>query len=162
MKTLKLLPFTVIFFLMTACHFTSSSTNLESDRDEADLVIEELYDYLEKEEYDNAEKLFSEKFFEVTDRDKLRRIFETTRKKGGKVISNEIVDWKTFVVKGTKPKAEYRLIYKVKRDSATTNEDFGLVKEGDKIKIIGYYVTFDLMDELELDSTTVKNPELLN
>lgn len=162
MKTLKLLPLTAIFFLMISCHFTSSSSNLESDRDEADLVIEELYDYLEEEEYDKAEKLFSEKFFEVTDRERLRKIFEVTRKKGGKIISNEIVDWKTFVVKGTDPKAEYRLIYKVKRDSATTNEDFGLMKEGNKIKIVGYHVTFDLMDELDLDSTTTENPPLLN
>lgn len=162
MKTLKLLPLTAIFFLMISCHFTSSRSNLESDRDEADLVIEELYDYLEEEEYDKAEKLFSEKFFEVTDREGLRKIFEVTRKKGGKIISNEIVYWKTFVVKGTDPKAEYRLIYKVKRDSATTNEDFALMKEGNKIKIVGYHVTFDLMDELDLDSTTTENPPLLN
>lgn len=142
----------LLFLFVTSCHFNTSVSNMEKDRDEADLIVEELYDYLDNEEYTEAEKLFSEKFFEVTDRESLKKILQAVNKKGGRILSSEITDWNTLVVKGTNPRSEYILLYQNKRDIATTQERIGLLKEDDSIKIVSYHVTFDLLDGLESDS----------
>ncbi len=141
--------FTLIFLstFLISCQINSTSSNRESDKREAEKITNEFYNYLEKKEFENAANLFSEKFFAVTDKDKLYEIFNATLNDCGNLTDFSIVDWSTFVVKGTNPKSEYLFYYKVSREKKETLEEIGMIKENDSIKIVSYHVSVDRLSE---------------
>lgn len=139
-----LIAFSILFF---SCNINSTSTNNESDKIEAETVTNKFYHYLEMNEFDKAKSLFSNKFFEVTDKEKLDKIFRKTIEDCGNLTNFTLEDWNTFIVKGTNSKSEYILLYNVIREKKQTMEKIGLIKEGDDIKIVSYNVNFDLLDE---------------
>ncbi|KQT23916.1 hypothetical protein ASG22_07775 [Chryseobacterium sp. Leaf405] len=99
----------------------------------------------------NQEKiyeLFSDKFFEITSKEKLLEIFTISQNETGPIQEYNLVKWETFVSKGTNPRSEYLLVYDVKRGLGKTQETFSLQKEknGD-IKIVGYHVNHDLLNK---------------
>ncbi len=97
---------------------------------------------------EKAESLFSEQFFEVTDRETLNKIFAKTLEECGNLTNFTLEEWTTFIVKGTDSKSEYVLVYRITRDKKNTTERIGLIKEEDEaIKIVSYHVNFDMLDE---------------
>lgn len=98
---------------------------------------------------DTIYNLFGDKFFEVTDKDKLLQIINTSQNDIGRVEEYNLVKWETLIVKGSNPKSEYLLVYDVKRGTtAKTEETFSMQKDknGD-IKIVGYRVNQDLLNK---------------
>ena len=143
----KYLLLVLLSTLFTSCNINTTSTNHESDKREAEKITNKFYHYLEMKEFNEAEKLFSEKFFEVTDKEKLHKIFNHTLNDCGNLTNFSLQEWNTFVVKGTNPKSEYDFLYKVTRDKKETTERIGMLKENDSIKIVSYHVNFDMLDE---------------
>ena len=138
----------VFSIFLTSCQLNTTSSNRESDKREAEEITNKFYHHLEMNEFDKAETLFSESFFEVTDREKLNKIFQKTIEDCGDLSNFELEEWNTFVVSGTDSKSEYVLLYKVTRDKKQTTERIGMVKEEDEnIRIVSYHVNFDMLDE---------------
>ena len=145
MKTFSII-FSLIFLL--SCNLNTTYSNRESDKREAEQITNKLYHYLEMQELEKAESLFSEQFFEVTDRETLNKIFAKTLEKCGNLTNFTLEEWTTFIVKGTDSKSEYVLVYRITRDKKNTTERIGLIKEEDEaIKIVSYHVNFDMLDE---------------
>lgn len=145
MKTFSII-FSLIFLL--SCNLNTTYSNRESDKREAEQITNKLYHYLEMQELEKAESLFSEQFFEVTDRETLNKIFAKTLEECGNLTNFTLEEWTTFIVKGTDSKSEYVLIYKVTREKKNTTERIGMIKEKDEtIKIVSYHVNFDMLDE---------------
>jgi len=145
MRNIILLSILTIVF--AGCNFNTTSTNNEYDRKDAEKITNKFYHYLDMNDFKKAETLFSEKFFEVTDRDQLQKIFEKTVEDCGTLTNFELQDWNTLVVKGSNPKSEYVLLYKVSRKKKDTMERVSMMKENDSIKIVGYHLTYSMLDE---------------
>lgn len=140
-----ILPYFFFAILLTSCNITSF--NSESDKSEAEAITNKFYHHLEMNDFEKADKLFSEKFFEETDVEKLHKIYDYTLKEGGNLKNFILLEWNTLVVKGTDSKAEYVLLYNVEREKKNTTERIGLIKENDTIKIVSYYVNMDMLGE---------------
>lgn len=128
---------------MTSCHVNSTYQNRDEDRREGEKVISELYDFIEKGNYDEAYKLFDKKFFDVTDTQKLNRIFEVSQNRLGKIKSYTLENWQTEAIVGTDPKTNYFFVCIVKRSNFDSKETVILEKVKSTIKILGYNVNSD-------------------
>lgn len=125
-----------------SCNFTSTYHNRPSDKSEAEIVSNQLYDYLAKDQYSDAQFLFSEKFFEITSKDSLRKMFLDI-KKLGKYHERSLVNWETLVMQDSSSKSEYVLFYDVVYEYFPAQEMIRLEKENDSIKIVAYQVKSD-------------------
>lgn len=129
---------------MTSCHFNSQYINREEDKKDAEKVTSQLYELLRAKDYESTTKLFSKKFLEVTDKEKLFRIFVITNEKLGDLKTTEIETWETRRVEGTNPSAGYAFIYKNTYDSFPAKETIRLMREEDgQIRIISYNINSD-------------------
>ena len=101
--------FILVFSLsFLSCNFNSTYRNRTLDKNEAEIITNKLYEFLEKDEFSNATSLFSSKFLEVTPLDSLNKMFFDVKSLGkyeGRAFSN----FETFVVEGSNPKSEYSL-----------------------------------------------------
>lgn len=130
----------VVSFLCVECSFNSTYVDEASEKIKAEKITEKLYSYISKKDYKNAEKLFSESFFKVTNRQMLNDIFIKTNSDLGEYKTKKLIDWKTKRIVGNSPSSEYLLIYDVSYKSFKAKETINLLKEGQEIKIIGYNV----------------------
>lgn len=131
----------LISFILISCSFDRTFSNRESDKEEAEKITKKFYWELEHgSNLDNLHNLFSEKFFEVTKKEKLDELNITVQNEMGIVEDYNLQRWETLVVKGTNEKSTYLLVYKVKRQNGETVETFSLLKENEVIKIVGYNV----------------------
>jgi hypothetical protein len=144
---MKKLFFLLFISLVASCNLNTTSSNNESDKREAEEITNKLYYYLETKDFQNAQTLFSEKFFEVTDREKLQKIFNQSHEEFGNLTNFSLLEWNTFVVKGTQAKSEYLLVYQVEREKKPTVEKIGMIKENDSIKIVSYHIQYDFLEE---------------
>ncbi|MDR6921787.1 MULTISPECIES: hypothetical protein [Chryseobacterium] len=137
----------LISFLLISCSFNQTFSNRESDKKDAEKISEKFY---WEEKYggnlDTIYNLFGDKFFEVTDKEKLLKIINASQNDIGRVEEYNLVKWETLIVKGSNPKSVYMLAYEVKRGTSKTEEIFSMEKDknGD-IKIVGYRVNQDLL-----------------
>jgi hypothetical protein len=130
-----------IFFLsMISCKINATYENREEDRAEAEISIREFYKHLKSNEFANTYILFTNRFFTVTDTAKLLLLYHKIVKECGKVRGYSLNNWKTTIVKGTKPSAEYVFLYSVRRDKCITKETITLKKEKDIVRIASYDV----------------------
>lgn len=130
--------------IMTSCHYNSQYLNREEDKNEAEQVTNKLYDFLKSKNYEGTNDLFSKKFFEVTDKEKLLKIYAMTNEKLGDLITTEVESWETKVVKGSNPSSNYVLVYKNKYERFEARETITLTKEEDgQIRILGYNINSD-------------------
>lgn len=127
---------------LISCNLNTVYTNDLSDKAEAEEIAEQLYNHLEKGNLQEAQNLFSDKFFNVTPPDSLNSMFLRI-KNLGKYKNRTLKDWKTLRVAGSKPKAEYMLLYNVNYTSYSAQETLRMEKEGKKIMIVGYQVYSD-------------------
>jgi hypothetical protein len=134
----------LILVTLTGCHVNSQYINRDEDKKEAEQVTNKLYDLLRTKDYEATTELFSKRFFEVTDKEKLFRIFNATSEKLGELKTTEIETWETKRIEGTNPSANYVLIYKNKYEKFDSKETIQLSKDEDgKIRIIGYFINSD-------------------
>jgi N-acetyl-gamma-glutamylphosphate reductase len=146
MQTLKrlFLPGILLALFISGCTFTTSRTNRDEDKKDAEKVINKFYDLIKSKKYDATHDLFSSKFWEVTSVKKMDTIFTATQNKLGDLVTIHLDDWATKVVAGTDPSADYRLIYKNHHQKSNAIESFTLTKEDDgKIRIISYNINSD-------------------
>ena len=134
----------LITFFLTSCNFNRTFENREEDKKDAEKITTNFFILLKNNDRNGVAKLFSDKFFQVTSKEKLNQMLNYTNKVGGKMLNNSLSNWETTIVKGTNPKADYLMTYYVKRDSINTQEIFSLQKENDSIKIVGYKIDLDI------------------
>ena len=108
---MKKLIFAAICLAMASCNFNTTRNNLKSDRDRAIAISDKLFDCLEHNNYDCADKLFSKKFFEATPKDSLHKVYSISKEVLGEFKVRTLEEWETSVVSGTNPAAEFLLIY---------------------------------------------------
>jgi len=146
---MKHLYLILISFLLISCSFNQTFSNREEDKKDAEEISQKFFWELKYGgNMDTIYSLFGDKFFEVTDKDKLLQIINTSQNDIGRVEEYNLVKWETLIVKGSNSKSEYVLVYDVKRGTAKTEETFSMQKDknGD-IKIVGYRVNQDLLNK---------------
>lgn len=141
MRTLSVLI--ILITILTSCQLNSTFNNLESDKKDAEKVIDRFYNLLDKQEYDKTHPLFTNDFFKTTDTGKLNNLYRMLAKKTGTLQERKVKEWSTNTVKGTHPKSEYVFVYTIERSKFESEEKISLIKENDSVRIIGYYVTSD-------------------
>lgn len=147
--TMKRLYFILISFLLISCSFNQTFSNREEDKKAAEEISKKFFWELKYGgNLDTIYNLFGNKFFEVTDKEKLLQIINTTQNDIGRVEEYNLVKWETLIVKGSNAKSVYLLVYDVKRGTSKTQETFSMEKDknGD-IKIVGYKVNHDLLNK---------------
>lgn len=138
----------LILLALTSCNFNKTYSNRESDKKDAEKIPEKFYwEVMYGSNEGEIFKLFSESFFEVTDRNNLRKIISISQGEFGNIKEYNLKSWETLVVKGTNPRSEYILVYDVTRENTKTQESFSMVKENGVIKILGYNVNQDLLNQ---------------
>jgi hypothetical protein len=144
----KKIYFLIISLLLISCSFNEFYKDRESDKKDGEKVSQKFYWELRHgANQDDIYKLFGEKFFAVTDKEKLVELLNITNKIGP-IQEYNLSKWETLVVKGSNAKSEYLLTYDVKRGVETTHETFTMEKDknGD-IKIVGYRVNQELLNK---------------
>jgi hypothetical protein len=134
----------LLLVTMTSCHFNSQYVNREEDKKEGEMVTSKLSELLKAKDYEATKTLFSEKFFEVTDKEKLFKIFTMTTENLGDLQTTEIEAWETRRVEGSDPSANYAFVYKNTYDKFPAKETIRLMREEDgQIRIISYNINSD-------------------
>lgn len=144
----KLLFLIAVSLILISCNFNQFYKDRESDKEDGEKITQKFYWELRYGgNQENIYKLFGEKFFEVTDRDKLTELLNVTGQIGP-VQEYNLAHWETLVVKGSNPKSEYFFVYDVQRGTEKTQETFRLEKDDSgMIKIVGYHVNQDLLNK---------------
>jgi len=144
----KLLFLLATLLILISCNFNQFYKDRESDKEDGEKITQKFYWELRYGgNQDDIYKLFGEKFFEVTDKEKLTELLNVTGQIGP-VQEYNLAHWETLVVKGSNPKSEYLFAYDVKRGTEKTEETFTLEKDKDGIiKIVGYHVNRDLLNK---------------
>jgi len=142
MRSIFLSVYTVL--ILVSCHFNGVYVNRAEDKIDAEKVTTKLFDLLEEKKYNETTDLFSSKFFEVCNKEKLYEMFAATSNVLGELQTTKIESWETNRVEGSNPSANYLLVYKNKRKKFESIETITLTRETDgKIRIIGYNVNSD-------------------
>jgi hypothetical protein len=128
-------------FILFGCNFFYK--NREEDKNDAEKVTIEFYNFLQHDKYELTYKFFSPELLEVTDSTKLKLTFESLKSKLGAIKSYKLTDWETLRIEGTNPKSEYVLVYEIERELYNSKERISLVKVDGEIKIIGFNVDSD-------------------
>ncbi|MDQ0592903.1 hypothetical protein QFZ37_001272 [Chryseobacterium ginsenosidimutans] len=146
---MKPIIYLLFFFLLISCNFNQFYKDRESDKEDGEKIPQKFYWELRYGgNQDNIYKLFGEKFFAVTNKDKLAELINVTQNKIGPVQEYNLVKWETMVVKGSNARSEYLFTYDVKRGSENTEEIFTMERDKDgDIKIVGYRVNQNLLNK---------------
>lgn len=124
-----------------SCTVNTVYSNRDTDKRDAEKVINQFYESLKGNQYQKAYGFFSEEFYKVTDTPRLDYIFSTTLDQFGKVEDFTIEYLETQAFVGTKPGTTYVIVCNVRRGKFPTQEKIKLKKEkGDVIRIISYYI----------------------
>lgn len=129
--------------VISACHFNSSYNNREVDKQDGEKVVSQFYELLKNKYYQKTYIYFDKRFFEVTDTQKLNKIYDISFEKLGDIESYSIERWETEAIVGTDPKINYQFLCNVKRTNYASKETITLLKEKGEIRIIGYHINSD-------------------
>ncbi|KAB1230979.1 hypothetical protein [Chryseobacterium viscerum] len=132
-------------FLFVGCSYDKIYENRETDRQDAEKIINKFYYSIQQNEREETFKLFSGRFFKEVDKERFEQILDKTKRDFGKVKDFQITNSWTQVIKGSNTQSRYELSYIVTRDSTQTKEYFKMQKENDSIKIINYRLDFDMV-----------------
>ncbi len=137
----KILLILILPILVTSCHFSNKYQNRESDRQNAEKVTAELFDYIKNSEFEKATELFGDEFYKVTSKGDLMEIFESTQKKLGRLKSTELTNWNTMVSEGAIEQGVYNLSYNGEFENDSAKLKITLIKnENGEIKVAGYNI----------------------
>ncbi|OCK51672.1 hypothetical protein BA768_02865 [Chryseobacterium sp. CBo1] len=137
----------LISFLFIGCSYDKIYENRESDKQDAQKVINKFYFLIQQNNKEKVFKLFSNRFFQEVGKERFEKILDKTDNDFGKVKDYELTNSWTQIIKGSNPISKYELSYLVTRDSTQTKEYFRMQKENDTIKIISYRVDFDIIQK---------------
>jgi 1,4-dihydroxy-2-naphthoate octaprenyltransferase len=136
----------LITLLILSCTTKTTVTYIDNvdDKKKAALVGENFYNALKNKDYKATYKLFSPKFFKVSNQENLRNSYIK--------ISNDLGDIKNFgltsshtkTIKSDISTGEYTLIYNVKRTLHNTFETLTFYLEGENVRIVNYDVKYSL------------------
>lgn len=145
MKKILLL---ITLTLLVSCSFNQTFSNRVSDKNDAEKISKKFYwESLHGTNKDKIYELFSEKFFEITNKNQLDKLISNAQQEYGVIKEYNLQHWETLVVKGSNSKSQYLLTYSVIRESGTTKETFSMLKENENIKIVGYHINYILSDK---------------
>lgn len=109
----------------------------EPDRKEAEKITQKFYTLLKENNRDEIFKLCGDELFKIASKEQVNQMFDTSSSQFGNVKNDSLIYEQTNIIKGVN---EYVLIYNVSRDIKNTQEKFTLHKEGNSIKIVGYFI----------------------
>lgn len=141
-----------ILFTLVACNFNTSLSvdNEDEEKQKAEAVIDKFYEMIQAHDYNGAQELFDDQFYEVTSSENLLNIFHKTRLDLGEFKKKNLVDWQTHRVGVGKSKnVEYLLIYEIDYTKSKSQATFSLIDSGEGPKIVGYEV--NAPDSLKMD-----------
>ncbi|MEP1489983.1 MAG: hypothetical protein ABJK28_16305 [Algibacter sp.] len=137
----KILLILIVTILVTSCHFSNKYQNREADKMDAQKEIADLFYVIRHSEFDKATEFFGDEFYEVTLKEDLMKIFESTERKLGYLDRAELTDWNTMVSEGAIESGIYNMNYNVKFEKGDAKLKLTLTKnEKGKIKVVGYNV----------------------
>ncbi len=145
MKTPKTLFVSGMLFiaLLMGCSFNATYLNRPEDKTDAEAVTNLLFLDLQNKNYDSAYSLFSDEFYKVTPKDKLKKIFTAIQNEQGDLQEVNLKECNTKIVTGTNPSADYFLIYRNKHQKNYLLDSIHLVREnGGKLKIAFFHVGY--------------------
>lgn len=128
--------------VLASCNFSANvkNDNELQDKQDAESIAGKLYLYTSRKEYESIIKLMSNDFYKVVSKDEFLKFLESKEKKLGEYKDFTLLDWKTTNLTGTDSKTEYLLTYKVVYSNHKAEEKISMVKENNKVKILGYNV----------------------
>lgn len=133
-----------ISIVMISCNFSATNFNEESEKIAAEKIADELYMHLKNRNFEEADKLFSDEFFAISNKDTLHMIFEKTEKILGVFKSKKIKEWKSTHLFGGDGEelSKCILVYDVMYENYPAIATVVVVRkdEKDKGKILGYHV----------------------
>lgn len=136
MKRQIFIVIAMIFVFSCKNEFTVQRKNNQSDKREAEKVMDKYFDNLLLDKENENLVLYSEEFFKKGTKEQMAEQEKLIKNKLGKVLGKELKHWETSVVSGTSPKSEYAFIYEIQREKHSSLETFYLIKEeSDSIKI---------------------------
>lgn len=130
-----------LFFItsLISCNVSQTYENRDSDKADAEVVINKLFEKLKKSDFENASLFFGDKFYEVTSKDKLFNLLETSDVKLGKITKYELLNWNSSVSEGAIENGKYVFVYKLICEKNEGKLKITLHKnENGEIKIVGY------------------------
>jgi hypothetical protein len=133
------------FFFLVSCDYNKIYENRESDKQDAQKVINKFYFLIKQKDKEEVFKLFSNRFFKEVGKERFEQILDKTDNDFGEIKDYALTNSWTQIVEGSNPISKYELSYNVTRDSTRTKEFFKLQKENDTIKIISYRLDFDIV-----------------
>ncbi|REC52041.1 MULTISPECIES: hypothetical protein [Chryseobacterium] len=113
----------------------------EQDRKEAEKITQKFYSLLKENNREEIFKLCGNELFKIATKEQVNQMFDTSFSQFGNIKNDSLIYEQASVIKGTNSRNEYILIYNVNRDIKNTQEKFTLHKDGDSIKIVGYYIS---------------------
>lgn len=141
---MKKIALGLILVLMTSCSYDKIYENRESDKQDAQKIMNKFYFLIQQNNKEEAFKLFNQK---TTSKEKFDLIYDKVKSENGAIKDFKLSDCQTSIVQGTHTKADYLLTYDVTRDISNTKEVFLMQKQNDTIKIIKYRIDFDLLQK---------------
>lgn len=136
----------LLLLIFTSCDFNRIYQNREKDKIAAEKTPQKFYTSLERQSFEKTESIFSKKFFEKTDKSKIKLMIEQSTNDYGKVLHYNLSHWESFVVEGSNPKGEFIFVYDVEREKLKTQEYFTMEKVNGEIKIVGYRINIDPLE----------------
>lgn len=132
----------IYLFLITSlisCNISQTYENRASDKVDAEVVTNKLFEKLKKSEFENASLFFGDKFYEVTPKDKLFTMLKMSDEKLGKITKYELLNWNSSVSEGAIENGKYVLVYKLICEKNEGKLKITLHKnKNEEIKVVGY------------------------
>jgi hypothetical protein len=111
----------VVYFII------NSIMGMTSGVSEAKKTVDVVFSKLQAENYDEALNYYSEKFFEITPKDKFKKMLQTSNSKLGNIINYSVLNYN---VKVYNYDTYITLVYKVNREKFYSKETIFLYKGG--------------------------------
>ena len=141
-NTLIILFVALTFF---GCTFTTTYTNREKDKGEAETVADKFFDYVKQNNYSATFQLFSPQLLKESPEGKIYEIYQYSRRHLGNLRKTNLIDWETKVIEGSTTSSNYTLKYENTYDSSLAIEIFRLIKDDhNQIKITAYNINSDI------------------
>ena len=151
----------ILFFFLFAlfiCGCDSTLIKQGNMKRESEKVIKNYFEYIEKEQYEDAASLYSRDFFGNITKDKWEKQLKQIMLKLGTLKSFKLYQAMTLVDKSNKNILYSKFIYEVKHSKFNSIETFILKKEGSKkIKILKYHINSDGLSQEPVAETSKNN-----
>ncbi|WP_333596754.1 hypothetical protein [Chryseobacterium flavum] len=134
----------LISFLFIGCSYDKIYENRESDRQEAQKIANKFYSLIKQNNREEAFKLFNQ---ETTSKEKFNLVLDKIESENGQIQDESLINWETYIIKGTNSKSDYLLVYQVNRSITNTQEAFIMQKIDGTIKIEKYKINIDLLQK---------------